>query len=69
MPLPDDTEKTIVVRDRRKPNQYTTDNLIAREWLPILTAMVLSTFVVMAATGYVTQMLMEKDEDGEGGDD
>jgi hypothetical protein len=36
MPLPDDTEKTIVVRDRRKPNQYTTDNLIAREWLPIL---------------------------------
>jgi len=36
VPLPDDTEKTIVVRDRRKPNQYTTDNLIAREWLPIL---------------------------------
>jgi hypothetical protein len=31
-----DTEKTIVVRDRRKPNQYTTDNIIAREWLPIL---------------------------------
>ena len=29
-------EKTIVVRDRRKPNQYTTDNIIAREWLPIL---------------------------------
>ena len=32
----DDAEKTIVVRDRRKPNQYTTDNVIAREWLPIL---------------------------------
>jgi hypothetical protein len=32
----DDSEKTIVVRDRRKPNQYTTDNVIAREWLPIL---------------------------------
>jgi len=30
------TEKTIIVRDRRKPNQYTTDNIIAREWLPIL---------------------------------
>lgn len=29
-------EKTIIVRDRRKPNQYTTDNIIAREWLPIL---------------------------------
>ena len=31
-----DTDKQIVVRDRRKPNQYTTDNVIAREWLPIL---------------------------------
>jgi hypothetical protein len=29
-------EKAIVIRDRRKPNQYTTDNIIAREWLPIL---------------------------------
>jgi hypothetical protein len=28
--------ETIVIRDRRKPNQYTTDNVIAREWLPIL---------------------------------
>lgn len=28
--------QAIVIRDRRKPNQYTTDNLIAREWLPIL---------------------------------
>jgi hypothetical protein len=31
-----DRENTIVIRDRRKPNQYTTDNVIAREWLPIL---------------------------------
>jgi hypothetical protein len=31
-----DNEKTIVIRDRRKPNQFTTDNVIAREWLPIL---------------------------------
>lgn len=30
------TEKAIVIRDRRKPNQYTTDNVVAREWLPIL---------------------------------
>jgi len=29
-------ERTIVIRDRRKPNQYTTDNVIARDWLPIL---------------------------------
>jgi hypothetical protein len=32
----DGADKTIVVRDRRKPNQYTTNNIIAREWLPIL---------------------------------
>jgi hypothetical protein len=31
-----DKEQAIVIRDRRKPNQYTTDNVIAREWLPIL---------------------------------
>lgn len=31
-----ESERTIVIRDRRKPNQYTTDNVIAREWLPIL---------------------------------
>jgi len=31
-----DAERTIVIRDRRKPNQYTTDNVVAREWLPIL---------------------------------
>ncbi len=29
-------EKAIIIRDRRKPTQYTTDNVIAREWLPIL---------------------------------
>ena len=28
--------RTIVIRDRRKPNQYTTDTVVAREWLPIL---------------------------------
>lgn len=31
-----DGENGIIIRDRRKPNQYTTDNVIAREWLPIL---------------------------------
>ena len=36
LPALNDAEKTIVIRDRRKPNQYTTDNVIAREWLPIL---------------------------------
>jgi hypothetical protein len=35
-PSTSDAEKTIVIRDRRKPNQYTTDNVIAREWLPVL---------------------------------
>ena len=35
-PPSDGADKTIVVRDRRKPNQYTTNNIIAREWLPIL---------------------------------
>ena len=29
-------EKDIVIRDRRKPYQFTTANVIAREWLPIL---------------------------------
>ena len=33
---PQAAEKVLVIRDRRKPNQYTTDNIIAREWLPIL---------------------------------
>jgi holin-like protein len=32
-------------------------DLIAREWLPILSATLLSTFVVMAVTGHVTQRL------------
>lgn len=31
-----DVGQAIVIRDRRKPNQYTTDNIIAREWLPVL---------------------------------
>jgi hypothetical protein len=35
-PPSDGADRTIVVRDRRKPNQYTTNNIIAREWLPIL---------------------------------
>lgn len=30
------SQAPIVIRDRRKPNQFTTDNVIAREWLPIL---------------------------------
>ncbi|MDY7039236.1 MAG: DnaA N-terminal domain-containing protein [Chloroflexota bacterium] len=34
--MSEENERTIVIRDRRKPNQYTTDNIIAREWLPIL---------------------------------
>lgn len=42
-------------------------DLLAREWLPILAATVLSTFVVMAATGYVTEMLADDTPDGEGG--
>lgn len=36
MPSSETAEKTIIIRDRRKPNQYTTDNIVAREWLPIL---------------------------------
>jgi hypothetical protein len=34
--MSEETERTIIIRDRRKPNQYTTDNIVAREWLPIL---------------------------------
>jgi hypothetical protein len=34
--MSEEVERTIIVRDRRKPNQYTTDNIIAREWLPVL---------------------------------
>jgi len=37
-------------------------DLLARQWLPIVVAMVVSTFVVMAVTGRVAQAL-EKDED------
>lgn len=44
-------------------------DLVAREWLPILAAMVVSTFVVMAVTGHVTQRLMGKERGGEGGDE
>jgi len=36
MPVSQDSVKTIVIRDRRKPSQYTTDNVVAREWLPII---------------------------------
>jgi len=36
--------------------------LIRREWLPIIVATVLSTFVVMAATGWVAQGLDRKGE-------
>ena len=43
-------------------------DLIAREWLPILSAMVLSTFVVIAVTGLVTQRLLRNKPDGEGAD-
>jgi len=43
-------------------------DLIAREWLPILSAMVLSTFVVMAVTGLVTQRLMRTTPEREGPD-
>ena len=44
-------------------------DLIAREWLPILAAMVLSTFVVLAATGLVTQRLMRNTPGGDGSDE
>jgi len=43
-------------------------DLIAREWLPILSATVLSTFVVMSVTGLVTQRLIRKAPEGEGPD-
>lgn len=44
-------------------------DLIAREWLPILAATVLSTFVVLAVTGLVTQRLLRNTSDGEGADE
>jgi holin-like protein len=44
-------------------------DVLAREWLPILAAMVLSTFVVMAATGQVMQRLMGLRAGGEQNDE
>lgn len=44
-------------------------DLIAREWLPIVAATVLSTFVVIAITGHVTQGLAREAPKGEGGDE
>jgi holin-like protein len=44
-------------------------DLVAREWLPILTATVLSTFVVIAVTGHVTQGVAKESREGESGDD
>ena len=43
-------------------------DLLAREWLPIVAATVLSTFVVIAVTGHVTQGLAKESREGEGGD-
>jgi len=37
-------------------------NLIAQEWLPIVVGTVVSTFVVMAVTGWVEQLLGASDE-------
>jgi holin-like protein len=42
--------------------------LIGREWLPILAATLLSTFVVIAVTGLVTTWLAGDRRDGEGMD-
>lgn len=39
-------------------------DLIAAEWLPIVTAMVLSTFIVMAVTGR-TAMLLDRKRDAD----
>lgn len=39
-------------------------DLIAREWLPIAVGTVVSTFAVMAATGWVAKALMARGEDG-----
>ena len=41
-------------------------DLLAREWLPIVAATVLSTFVVLAVTGHVTQGLAGEKPEGEG---
>ena len=42
-------------------------DLLAREWLPILAATILSTFVVLAATGLVARGLSSGKEEGEDG--
>ena len=39
-------------------------DLIAREWLPIVVATVVSTFAVMAATGWVAKTLTPRRDDG-----
>lgn len=44
-------------------------DLLAREWLPIVTATVLSTFVVMAVTGHVTQLLAKDQAKGTDGNE
>lgn len=41
-------------------------DLIAVQWLPICVAMVLSTFVVMAVTGWVEQKMERDEESGHG---
>ena len=43
-------------------------DLLAREWLPIVAATVLSTFVVIAVTGFVTQGLARGASAGEESD-
>ena len=43
-------------------------DLLAREWLPILAATVLSTFVVLAVTGRVAQAFPSDRSEGERGD-
>lgn len=43
-------------------------DLLAREWLPIVAATVLSTFVVIAVTGHVTQGLAGEKPAGESDD-
>ena len=42
--------------------------LIGREWLPILAATAISTFVVMAVTGHLAQRLEKPTGQGESGD-
>jgi holin-like protein len=44
-------------------------DLLAREWLPIMAATILSTFVVIAVTGHLAQRLAAADQAGEGEDD